>query len=130
MSYAQTNPMQKYAQINIQTGIEDASPHRIVQMLLEGALERIAKAKGYMANNKVAEKGEAISKSISIINGLRSSLDINAGGEVASNLDALYEYMENTLLAANLNNDIEKLNEVGNLLLQVKSSWDAIADQA
>ena len=126
MSYAQSNPMSQYAQINVQTAIEDASPHRIVQMLLEGALERIAKAKGYMANDKVAEKGEAISKAITIVNGLRSSLDMNAGGEVANNLDALYEYIENTLLAANMSNDIEKLNEVGNLLLQVKSSWDAI----
>lgn len=130
MSYAQTNPMQQYAQINVQTGIEDASPHRIVQMLLEGALERIAKAKGYMSNNKVAEKGEAIGKAISIVNGLRSSLDMSAGGEVASNLDALYEYIENALLTANMNNDIEKLNEVGGLLIQVKSSWDAIAEQA
>ena len=130
MSYTQAaNPMQKYAQINVQTGIEDASPHRIVQMLLEGALDRIAKAKGFMANNKVAEKGERISEAISIVNGLRSSLDMNAG-EVSSNLDALYEYMEQTLLIANINNDIEKLDEVGGLLVQVKSAWDAIAEHA
>ena len=130
MSYTQAaNPMQKYAQINVQTGIEDASPHRIVQMLLEGALDRIAKAKGFMANNKIAEKGARISEAISIVNGLRSSLDMNAG-EVSSNLDALYEYMEQNLLMANVKNDIEKLDEVGSLLIQVKSGWDAIAEHA
>jgi flagellar protein FliS len=129
MSFTQAaSPMQKYAQINVQTGVEDASPHRIVQMLLEGALDRIAKAKGYMANNMVAEKGECISKAISIINGLRASLDMNAG-EISQNLDALYEYMEQTLLSANIKNDIEKLEEVGSLLIQVKLGWDAIAEQ-
>jgi flagellar protein FliS len=128
MSYAQKSPMQQYAQINVQTGIEDASPHRIVQMLLEGALDRIAKAKYFMANEKVAEKGERISETISIINGLRASLDMNAG-EVSSNLDALYEYMEQNLLMANIKNDMTKLDEVGSLLVQVKSGWDAIADQ-
>lgn len=131
MSYIQArNPMQQYAQISVQTGIEDASPHRLVQMLLEGAIDRIAKAKGFIANKKVAEKGLNISQAISIINGLRSALDMENGSEISQNLDALYEYMEGRLLSANVSDNIEQLNEISQLLLQIKAGWDGIADEA
>ena len=125
-----SSPMRKYAQISVQPGIEDASPHRIVQMLLIGALDRVAKAKGLIEQNNVPEKGKRISEAISIVNGLRSSLDMNAGGDVASNLEALYEYMEHRLLTANLNNDTSALDEVAGLLMKIKSGWDEIAEEA
>jgi len=97
-------------------------------MLLEGALEKIAIAKGHMERNEIAQKGKAISWAIDILDGLRMSLDQDAGGELAVNLDGLYDYMSVTLLEANKDNSKEKLNEVSRLLNGIKSAWDAIAE--
>ncbi len=105
--------------------VEEASPHRLIQMLYEGGLQRIAVAKGAIQRNEIAMKGQNISAAISIIGGLRSSLDLSQG-EIARNLDNLYEYMERRLLEANLKNDLEVLDEVSGLLRDVKSAWDAI----
>ena len=95
-------------------------------MLMEGALEKILSAKGSMANKDIAKKGEQISWAISIIDSLRSCLDLDAGGDFAQNLSALYDYMEQQLLMANIKNDPSILNEVAQLIIQVKSGWDAI----
>lgn len=116
----------QYKQVGAQTGVESATPHRLIQMLLEGALEKINLSKGYMQRGDIALKGTHISWAISIIDGLRMSLDKEAGGEIASNLDALYEYMGRRLVDANLNNDPKILAEVTSLLLEIKSAWDAI----
>jgi len=118
--------MQQYRQNHIQGGVETASPHRLVQMLMEGALEKIMVAKSYMDNNDIAKKGETISWAISIIDGLRACLNGEAGGEVAQELFALYNYMEQRLLEANVKNDQSMLDEVAQLLIQVKSGWDNI----
>lgn len=120
----------QYAVNSYKTGsvaeIEEANPHRLIQMLFEGCLQRIAVAKGAIQRKEVALKGESISKAISILGGLRSSLDLSQG-EIASNLDRLYDYMERRLLEANLNSDEAILDEVSGLLKDVKSAWDAIA---
>jgi len=121
---------QQYSQLGTQTGVDIASPHRLIQMLLEGALGKIALAKRFMIDGSIAEKGEHISWSISIISGLRGSLDAEKGGEIAKNLDSLYEYMERRLLEANIKNNTEYLDEVSGLLREIKSSWDAIGDVA
>lgn len=118
--------LQQYRKVGAQTGVEAATPHRLIQMLLEGALEKINLAKGYMQRNEIALKGSHISWAISIIDGLRMSLDKEAGGEIAENLDALYDYMGRRLLEANLNNDEGMLDEVSGLLLEIKSAWDAV----
>ena len=118
--------MQEYRQNHIQGGIESASPHRLVQMLMEGALEKILAAKGFMANKDIAKKGEHISWAISIIDSLRSCLNVEVGGEFAQNLLNLYNYMERRLLEANIKNDPAMLDEVGQLIIEIKSGWDAI----
>ncbi len=118
--------LQQYKKVGTQTGVESASPHRLIQMLMEGALEKINLAKGYMQHGDVALKGSHISWAISIIDGLRMSLDIEAGGEIAENLDALYDYMVRRLVEANLDNDVEILNEVSGLILEIKTAWDAV----
>lgn len=118
--------MKQYQQNYIHGGAETASPHRLVQMLMEGALEKIRTAKGFMASNDIAKKGETISWAISIIDGLRSCLNVELGGEFATNLHALYTYMETRLLEANVKNDPAMLDEVAQLLIQVKLGWDAI----
>ena len=121
--------MQQYRQNHVQGGIDGASPHRLVQMLMEGALEKILAAKGFMANKDIAKKGEQISWAISIIDSLRSCLNVEVGGEFARNLLELYNYMEHRLLEANIKDDPALLDEVGQLMVQVKSGWDAIPQQ-
>jgi len=120
--------MQQYKKMSVQGGVDSATPHRLIQMLMEGALEKIATAKFHMEKNEIARKGENISLAISIIDGLRVSLDKSTGGEIAQNLDDLYEYMGRILLQANLKNDVAKLDEVSGLLNEIKSAWDAIPD--
>ncbi len=115
-----------YKQIDCYTGVNEADPHQLVQMLLDGALEKISVAKGLIARNETAKKGEAIGRAISIVSGLRSSLDMSAGGEIAANLDNLYEYIERRLLEANLNNDVAILEEVLSLLREIKTAWESI----
>lgn len=118
--------MKQYQSVNTQAQAVDASPHRLIQMLMEGGLTRIAQARGAMEREQTAMKGELIGKAIGIIGGLRASLDLQQGGELASNLDRLYEYMASRLLEANVKNQAEYLDEVSGLLRNVKSGWDAI----
>lgn len=119
--------MQQYQRVNVQAQVAEASPHRLIQMLMEGGLERMAQAQGAMMRDQAPLKGELISKSIAIIGGLREALDPTQGGEIAINLDRLYEYMIARLIEANKVNDPALVNEVAGLLREVKSGWDAIA---
>ncbi|MCO7556289.1 flagellar export chaperone FliS [Metapseudomonas otitidis] len=119
--------MQQYQRVNVQAQVAEASPHRLIQMLMEGGLERMAQAQGAMMRDQAPLKGELISKSIAIIGGLREALDPTQGGEIAMNLDRLYEYMIARLIEANKANDPALVNEVAGLLREVKSGWDAIA---
>lgn len=118
-----------YAKIGVETGVVAASPHKLIVMLFDGASLAIANAKIHLKAGETSKKGMAISKAITIIDsGLRASLDKTRGGEVAQNLDALYEYMSSQLLIANINNQIELLEEVGNLLTTLKSAWEQIGE--
>lgn len=129
MSLASTKShVSHYNQVDRFSGVNEANPHRLVQMLMDGALGKIAMAKGLMVRNQVGKKGEVIGQAISIIGGLRSSLDMKSGGEIAANLDNLYEYMERQLIQANIKNDTELLDEVVDLLREIKSAWDSIPD--
>jgi flagellar protein FliS len=118
--------LKSYAAVGVQSGIESASAHRLILMLLDGALEKVAFARGHMARKNVEGKGSNISWAISIVGGLRGSLDLDAGGPLAADLDALYEYITIRLLEANAQNDEAKLEEVHRLLAQVHSAWKAI----
>lgn len=120
------NAVKEYNRINITSGVEDADPHRLIQMLMQGALEKLAIAKGYLERDDINGKGSHISWAISIIEGLRASLNMDEGGEIAKNLEDLYEYMIRRLLRANLENDIALIEEVTGLLQTVKTAWDDI----
>ncbi len=119
--------LKQYQTVNTQAQAVDASPHRLIQMLMEGGLSRLAQARGAMERGQVAMKGELIGKAIGIIGGLREGLDLERGGEVAANLDRLYEYMISRLFEANLHNSVAPLEEITGLLRNVKNGWDAIA---
>ncbi len=117
----------QYTQVGIETGLTDASPHSLILMLLEGAIISINVAKAHMERKNIGEKCTAISRALMIIDeGLRASLDKKAGEGIAENLDALYEYMENRLIMANIHNQIEPLDEVVRLLTEIKSAWEEI----
>lgn len=120
--------MKQYQQVSVHSGVLGASPHRLVQMLMEGVLEKIALAKGHMINNNIASKGENISKAIAIVGGLQSSLNTDAGGDIAENLGNLYDYMANRLVVANLYNDEAILDEVAGLMVEIKMGWDGMPE--
>ena len=131
MNQAAVQALQQYAQVGTQTGVDFASPHRLIQMLMEGGLAKLRTATVHMERNEIAEKGECIGLAISIISGLQASLDAAKGGDIATNLDRLYDYMVRTLVAANAANDSTQVHHVYDLLVQVKSGWDTIgADPA
>jgi flagellar protein FliS len=120
----------QYKTIGTQSGIENASPHRLIQMLIDGALERISIARGQMQRNEIATKGATIGSAISIIGGLQASLDKTKGGDIANNLDALYDYISNQLMLANKTNDVRLLDESTKLMTQIKTGWDGIETEA
>ncbi len=121
--------VQNYASVKVHSGVESASPHRLIQLLFEGALERIAQAKGAMSQKQLARKGEMIGKAIAIVGGLQGSLNDRDGGGLAENLDNLYDYIIRRLTQANYENNPEYLDECGRLLGEIKSAWDAIGEQ-
>ena len=121
--------IQHYKNISLESEITAASPHRLIQMLMEGVFSKIGTARHCIKQNNISGKGENISMAISIIDGLRVSLDKAQGGEMAENLDNLYDYMERRLFEANVKSDIAILDEVSGLLTEIKSAWDAIGPE-
>ena len=120
---------QAYQQIGITSEVETATPHRLIQLLMERALTKIAMARGHMERDSVAEKGAHIGAAIDIITGLQGSLNHKPDEEMAGNFDALYDYMTRRLTEANLRNDPAMLDEVAGLMGELKEAWDAIASE-
>lgn len=116
----------QYRKVGVQSNIETASPHKLIQMLLDGALGKIQLARALMEQRQIAGKGEQIAWALSILEGLKGALDLDAGGEIAANLDALYDYMMRRLVLANLDNDVTILDEVARLLSEVRMGWNGI----
>lgn len=117
-----------YEQVSLETSVNQASPHQLIVLLFDGALNAIKLAKLYIEKGNIAGKGVAISKAINIIdNGLKSCLDMEKGGEIAANLDDLYHYISHQLVLANLHNDIAKLDNCYDLLNNIAQSWREIA---
>ncbi len=121
--------LQQYKKVNRESEVAHANSHRLVQLLLAGALTRIAEAKGQYQRGEHAAFGESLGKTIGIITGLQSSLDLEKGGDIAGNLDGLYDYMIRTLLKVHAEKSTEPLSEVAGLLAEIKSAWDAIGPE-
>ncbi|NRB25137.1 flagellar export chaperone FliS [Shewanella sp.] len=120
--------LQSYRQVSVDSEIAVASPHRIIQMMFEGALQRIAQSRYAIEHTDPATKGINIGKAIGIINGLNNSLNMDAGGEIAANVSALYDFMLRRLSEANINNDVQALVDVSDMLKTIKEGWDAIPE--
>jgi flagellar protein FliS len=122
-----------YSEVGVATGVSTADPHKLILMLFEGAILQIGTAAAALENKNIPAKGLAISKAIEIItNGLKVSLDFDAGGDLAQRLGALYDYMSQRLLYANLHNSRPAMDEVVKLLTELKGAWEEIGttDQA
>lgn len=116
-----------YAKVGVETGVSGADPHQLILMLYEGALLALADGRLHMTRGEIAAKGQSISKAINIIeNGLRASLDFEAGDELAARLAALYQYMCDRLLRANLRNEPAIIDEVSRLLSELRDAWSQI----
>ena len=119
-----------YKKGSLKQDITTADPHRLTLMLMQGALDRMAYAKGCMERKDLAGKSEHLSRVSAILLNLRDTLDLNVGGEVAQNLYALYEFMVQRLLDANVQNSLQIMDEVINLLLPIKTAWASIPEDA
>jgi flagellar secretion chaperone FliS len=129
MSYGTDSGINAYRATGAAGHVAAADPHRLVQLMLEGALDRLAMAKGHMDQGRIGPKAEAVSRAMALVDTLNASLDLDKGGEVAANLRGLYDYATRRLLEANFRNDAAILDEVAGLLKEVKLGWDAIAPQ-
>ena len=123
--------MNAYRSVGVESIASSATPHQLILMLFNGARAAVAAASGHMQRQEIAAKGEAISKAMEIIDsGLRVSLDLSVGGELAQNLSDLYVYMGERLFHANLKNDRGALDEVAQLLEELGGAWEAIGPQS
>lgn len=118
--------IKSYAKVHYRTNVEIASPHRLIDMLYEGAIDRIVQAKGALEHGNIEVKGSKINSAISIVGGLRESLNTDEGGELAMNLNNLYLYIQTLLTRAHSSNDKSKLDEAITLLGDLRDAWKQI----
>lgn len=123
-----TRSASTYRALSVQTGVVDASPHRLIEMLLDGALDSIARARVALTQRDVQARVSAITRVLRIVDeGLKGALS-PAGGEITENLRQLYAYLSVLLTAANNEASDEKLAEAANLIETVRDGWRGIAD--
>lgn len=120
------NGARQYVDVHTSSGLGEESPHRLIQMLMEGFLARINSAKGAIAHGDLEAKSVYISKAMGIIGGLNEAVDIEQGGDIAANLNQLYNYINLRLLQASGENSEQILDEVASLMKDIKEAWDAI----
>ena len=124
------NGTNAYARVGVESAVMSASPHQLIVLLFDGAMSALVRARLFMEQGEIVAKGEALSKAINIIdNGLKAGLDNEQGGEIATNLSSLYDYMVRRLLQANLHNDSQAIEEVEGLLSDIADAWKQISPQ-
>jgi flagellar protein FliS len=128
-AYSRSSNLAAYQSVAVHGGVSASDPHRLILMLLDGALERIASARGAMENGVPEARTRLLHRVVSIVDELRGSLNLEAGGELAANMADLYEYSSRLLLRANLENRTDLLEEVAHLLREIRSAWIQIPSQ-
>ncbi len=118
--------LKSYAKVQYRSNVEVASPHKLIQMLFDGAIERIKHARAAMERGDIELKGKKINSAVSIVGGLRESLDDGQAGQLAMNLDDLYVYIQSILTLAHMKNDTSKLDEAIALLEEISGAWQQI----
>lgn len=117
--------IRKYSNANADN-VADADPHQLISIIFKHILANVAIASGAITRNEIENKGKCLTKAIALVGELQDSLDMENGGEISVNLFDLYDYIVRILVEANVSNDTEKLNEVKNLITEIKEGWDAI----
>lgn len=130
MSASNAAKLAAYSSVSAHAGVAAADPHRLIVMLMDGALERISTARGCIVRNDMVEKARLLNRAVSIVGELRNSLDMQKGGQIATNLGELYDYMCRRLLKANSENKVEMLDEVSGLLHEIRGTWLTIGKEA
>lgn len=125
-AYARNSKVAAYQSVSVHGGVAGADPHRLVLMLMDGALERMALARGCIERGQTAKKALALHQCVNIVSELRGSLNLAQGGELAQNLSDLYDYMLRQLLRANAESNADCLKEVASLMGEVRGAWVAI----
>ena len=120
----------QYRQTAVSSAVLDADPHRLVALMFNGVRERLQLAAACVDAGNVARKGQAITEASTIVGHLAGSLNMDAGGEIAQNLLALYDYVQRRMLDANVRNDTDALLECDGLIADIESAWNAIAPGA
>jgi flagellar secretion chaperone FliS len=128
-AYARNSKVAAYQSVSVHGGVAGADPHRLVLMLMDGALERMAIARGYIERGQIAKKAQALHQCVNIVNELRGSLNLPQGGALAQNLGDLYDYMLRQLLRANVDSDLKCVKEVASLMSEIRSAWVAIGPE-
>lgn len=121
--------LQAYKKISVDSQLTAASPHKVIQMLMGGAIERLIQGKAAMQVGNIAAKGERLGKALNIVISLRTCLSMEDGGEIATNLDSLYDYMIRQISKANSENIDDPIDDVIYILREIKSAWDLIPSQ-
>jgi flagellar protein FliS len=118
-----------YQSVSVHGAVDDADPHGLVLMLMDGAVERMTTARGCLARGEMVRKTKLLHSSITLIAELRGCLDMARGGAIAQNLSDLYDYMLRQLLRANVENNSALIGEVLSLLSEIRSAWVAIGPE-
>ncbi|MDP2575164.1 flagellar export chaperone FliS [Vibrio penaeicida] len=118
--------LQAYKKVSVDSQLSAASPHKIIQMLMAGAIERLIQGKAAMQQGNIATKGERLGKALDIVIALRSCLSMDDGGDIAKNLDQLYEFMITQITVANQSNEPKPIDDVVDIIREIKSAWDQI----
>lgn len=127
---SKTQGASAYRNVGAHGQVASADPKGLVALLLGGAIDRIQEAQGHLERKDVARKGEALGRALAIVGELNGSLDLTRGGEIAANLNSLYDYVGRRITEANLRNDAGVLEEVSGLLREIKAGWDAMVAPA
>lgn len=118
--------LKAYNSVGVNHQAATADPHRVIQMLLQGALDKMAYTKGAIERKDYAEKAKNITKSVAIVSALQAALDMKVNAEVTENLYDLYSFVIEHLTQASVDNDVQKLDESIYIIRQIKEGWDAI----
>jgi flagellar protein FliS len=122
--------MSAYRSVGVYGGVEGADSQRLIQLLLDGAVGAIQTAGAHLERGDLPAKAREISRAVNIVDALRANLDHQSGGEIAGNLERLYDYLVRRLTLANASNDADAIQESAALLGQIRDAWSAIGGQA
>jgi flagellar protein FliS len=123
---ANNRAIESYGQVKVSTGVSKSNNVELIQMLFDGLIESLATAKGHIQHNNIGEKSKAIARASRIVLGLQGALDFDKGGELATNLNELYNYITRRLLHVNARNDIAALDEIHGLMTEIRSAWETV----